>query len=180
MATTAFLVVWREGKGVVSHNWNLRSKFHWQRQESSTWNPESTAWDPEFKTFLDSLHWAIYFFFESTFPLKKSYFPLFTGVNYYVFSFIHRDRYIKKLAFLSPGIGTFAFDTRLGLYEDPPNKQGVHSLTQFVSVSSSLSSWRLIPLGKLLLSILRHQHWRSSLRPPTIFSTSVRILWSKS
>ena len=66
------------------------------------------------------------FFSESTFRLKKSYFPLFTGVNYYVFSFIHRDRYIKKLAFLSPGIGTFAFDTRLGLYEDPPNKQGVH------------------------------------------------------
>ena len=65
-------------------------------------------------------------FFESTFRQKKSYFPLFTGVNYYVFSFIHCDRYLTKLAFLSPGIGTFAFDTRLGLYQDPPNKKGVH------------------------------------------------------
>ena len=48
----------------------------------------------------------------------------FTHRDYYVFSFIHR--YIKKLAFLFPGVGTFAFDARLGLYEEPTNKQGLH------------------------------------------------------
>ena len=47
--------------------WNPESKFHWQRLESSTWNPESTAWVPESKTVLYSftsgkfsrnyLHW---------------------------------------------------------------------------------------------------------------------------
>ena len=25
-------------------DWNPESKFHWQKLESSTWNPESTAW----------------------------------------------------------------------------------------------------------------------------------------
>ena len=149
MATTAFLVVWREGKGVVSHNWNLKSKFHWQRQESSTWNPESTAWDPAFKTFLDSLHGAIFFFSESTFRLKKSYFPLFTGVNYDVLSFIHRDRYIKKLAFLSPGIGTFAFDTRLGLYQDPPNKKGVHFINTVRKRFELSQQLTFNPVGKV-------------------------------
>ena len=33
---------------------------------------------------------------------------------------------MKKLAFLFPGVGTFAFDARLGLYEEPTNKQGLH------------------------------------------------------
>ena len=72
-------------------------------------------------------------------PQGRLWLP-FTGVNYDVLSFIHRDRYIKKLAFLSPGIGTFAFDTRLGLYQDPPIKKVFISLTQFVSALSSLSS----------------------------------------
>ena len=43
--------------------WNLEShfrigskiKFHWQRLESSTWDPESTSLYPESKTVLDSL-----------------------------------------------------------------------------------------------------------------------------
>ena len=34
---------------------NPESKFHWQRLESSSWNPESTEWNPESKTVLDSL-----------------------------------------------------------------------------------------------------------------------------
>ena len=147
MATTAFLVAGREGRS-YSHNWNLRSRFHWQRQESSTWNPESTAWDPAFKTFLDSLHRAI-FFSESTFRLKKSYFPLFTGVNHYVLSFIRRDRYIKKLAFLSPGIGTFAFDTRLGLYQDPPNKKGVHFINTVRKRFELSQQLTFNPVGKV-------------------------------
>ena len=37
--------------------WNL-IKFHWQRLESSTWNPESTARSPESKTVLDFLTWS--------------------------------------------------------------------------------------------------------------------------
>ena len=38
-----------------NRTWNPESKFHWQRLESSTWNPESAAWIPESKTVLDSL-----------------------------------------------------------------------------------------------------------------------------
>ena len=37
---------------------NPESKFHWQILECSTWNPESTAWNPEFKTVLDSFTWV--------------------------------------------------------------------------------------------------------------------------
>ena len=37
---------------------NPESKFHWQRLESSTWNPESPAWSPQSKTVLDSLTWG--------------------------------------------------------------------------------------------------------------------------
>ena len=37
---------------------NPESKFHWHRLESSTWNPGSTAWNPESKTVLDSLTWG--------------------------------------------------------------------------------------------------------------------------
>ena len=37
--------------------WNL-IKVHWQRLESSTWNPDSTARSPESKTVLDFLHGA--------------------------------------------------------------------------------------------------------------------------
>ena len=89
------------------------------------------------------------FFSESTFRLKKSYFPLFTGVNYYVFSFIYRDHYIKKLAFLFPGIGTFAFDTRLGLYEDPPNKQGVHFINTVRKRFELSQQLTFNPVGKV-------------------------------
>ena len=35
--------------------WNLESKSHWQRLESSTRNPESMEWNPESKMVLDSL-----------------------------------------------------------------------------------------------------------------------------
>ena len=43
-----------------TNNWNPESKFHWQRLESSTWNPESTEWNPESKIVLDSLSKAIW------------------------------------------------------------------------------------------------------------------------
>ena len=36
--------------------WNRESKFQWL--ESSTWNPESMARNPDFKTVLHSLTWA--------------------------------------------------------------------------------------------------------------------------
>ena len=39
-------------------DWNLESKFHWQRLESNTWNLESMTWNPESKTLLDSLTWG--------------------------------------------------------------------------------------------------------------------------
>ena len=32
------------------------TKFHWQKLESITWNPESMAWNPESKT--DSFTWS--------------------------------------------------------------------------------------------------------------------------
>ena len=35
-----------------THDWTPESKFHWQRLESSTWNPEST-------TFLDPVAWGV-------------------------------------------------------------------------------------------------------------------------
>ena len=41
-----------------SKDLNPESKFHWQRLESSTWNPEFTAWNLESKTVLDSLTWG--------------------------------------------------------------------------------------------------------------------------
>ena len=43
---------------IPTNDRNLESKFHWQRLESSTWNPESTAWNLECKTVLDSLAWG--------------------------------------------------------------------------------------------------------------------------
>ena len=43
-----------------TNNWNPESKFHWQRLESSTWNPESKEWNPESKIVLDSLSKAIW------------------------------------------------------------------------------------------------------------------------
>ena len=41
-----------------TNDWNPETKFHWQRLESSTWNPESITWNPESKTVLDSLTWG--------------------------------------------------------------------------------------------------------------------------
>ena len=94
--------------------------------------------------------WGDIFFSEWTFRLKKSCFALFTGVDYYVLSFIHRDRYIKKkLAFLSSGIGTCAFDTRLGLYEDPPNKQGVHFINTVRKRFELSQQLTFNPVGKV-------------------------------
>ena len=42
----------------TTNDWNPESKFHWKRLESSTWNQESTVWNPESRTFLDSLTWG--------------------------------------------------------------------------------------------------------------------------
>ena len=41
--------------------WNPESKFHWQILESSIWNPESTAWNPEcyLRLFWVTFHRAI-------------------------------------------------------------------------------------------------------------------------
>ena len=53
-----------------TNDWNPESKFHWQILESSIWNiirnPESTAWNPEFKTVLDFLTWGETLFLAST------------------------------------------------------------------------------------------------------------------
>ena len=39
-------------------DWNPESKFRSHKLESSTWNQESSAWNPEFKTVLDFLTWS--------------------------------------------------------------------------------------------------------------------------
>ena len=39
-------------------DWNPESKFHWQKLESSTWNPESTAWKSRIQDCLRSQCWA--------------------------------------------------------------------------------------------------------------------------
>ena len=51
------------GQGIrnPTKDWNSESRFHWQRLESSTWNQESTAWNPESNTVLDSLTWGKFF-----------------------------------------------------------------------------------------------------------------------
>ena len=41
-----------------TNDWNSESKFYWQRLESSTWNSQSTAWNPESKIVPDSLKWG--------------------------------------------------------------------------------------------------------------------------
>ena len=41
-----------------TNDWNPKSKFYWQRLESSSWNPESTAKNPGFRTVLDPLTWG--------------------------------------------------------------------------------------------------------------------------
>ena len=40
-----------------NNDWNQESKFKWKKLEPSTWNPESTAWNPDSKKVLDSLTW---------------------------------------------------------------------------------------------------------------------------
>ena len=59
--------------------WNLESKFHWKRLESSTRNPESMEWDPESKTVLYSLWgdstglWTANYYFSLIYlPLIRS------------------------------------------------------------------------------------------------------------
>ena len=54
--------IWTTGQGIrnPTKDWNPESKFHWQRLEESTWNRESTAWNPESKTILDSFTWSDY------------------------------------------------------------------------------------------------------------------------
>ena len=42
----------------ATDNWNPESKLTEKDLESSTWNPETTAWNPESKTVLDSLPWG--------------------------------------------------------------------------------------------------------------------------
>ena len=39
----------------TTNDWKLESKFHRQSPECSSWNPESTAWNLQFNTFLNSL-----------------------------------------------------------------------------------------------------------------------------
>ena len=41
-----------------TNDWNPESRFQWQRLESRTRNPESTAWNPKSKTVLDSVTWC--------------------------------------------------------------------------------------------------------------------------
>ena len=41
-----------------TNDWNTGSKFNRQRLESSTLNSESTAWNPESTTVLDTLMWG--------------------------------------------------------------------------------------------------------------------------
>ena len=42
----------------ITNDWNLEFKFQYQSLESSSRNPESTAWNPQFKTFLISHTWG--------------------------------------------------------------------------------------------------------------------------
>ena len=49
---------WTLESGIPLANWNPESKFYWQRLELSTWNLESTLWNPQSKTVLDSLTWV--------------------------------------------------------------------------------------------------------------------------
>ena len=51
--------IWNTAQGIRNpiYDWNPESKFHSQSPESSTCNPESTAWNPKSKTVLDSLTW---------------------------------------------------------------------------------------------------------------------------
>ena len=53
--------IWDNGERIwnpATKDRNSESNFYWQRLESSTFIPESKAWDPESKTALDSLTWG--------------------------------------------------------------------------------------------------------------------------
>ena len=41
--------IWNTAQGIrnPTNDWNPESKFYWQILKSSTWNRESTAWNPE-------------------------------------------------------------------------------------------------------------------------------------
>ena len=45
-----------QGNRNPTNDWNPEPKFHWQRLEYNTWNPEFTAWYPEPKTVFIPLH----------------------------------------------------------------------------------------------------------------------------
>ena len=49
--------IWNTAQGIrnLTNDCNPESTVHWQRPQSTTWNLESTAWNPESKTALDSL-----------------------------------------------------------------------------------------------------------------------------
>ena len=55
---------WNTAQGIrnLTNDWNPESEFHWQRLESSTWNPNLRVWSPESKTELDSLIWNYFSF----------------------------------------------------------------------------------------------------------------------
>ena len=55
------------------NDWNPESKFHWQKLECSAWNLESTVWNPESKTVLDSLTWCENGSTEPVTYIEKSY-----------------------------------------------------------------------------------------------------------
>ena len=74
-----------------TRDWNLKSKLHWQRLESSSWNPESMAYNTEFKTILDSpLHGAI----ESFLTVSNLLYHLFTNCDC-IFRLIRRFYWSK-------------------------------------------------------------------------------------
>ena len=52
--------IWNTAQGIrdSTSDWTPESKFHWQSRQSSTWNPESTGWNPEKKTDLDFRNWG--------------------------------------------------------------------------------------------------------------------------
>ena len=67
-----------EGIQNSTNDWNSgvpESKFHWEKQESSSWNREFTVWNPESGTVLDSLTWAdlnvTFYLFKEQLGFKK-------------------------------------------------------------------------------------------------------------
>ena len=52
--------IWNTALGIQNptKDWNLESKFHLQKLEHSTWYLQSTVWNAESRTVLDSLTWG--------------------------------------------------------------------------------------------------------------------------